>query len=387
MSHETLKSYRGFEQGPIRPPNEANSLLVRITRNCPWNRCTFCPVYKGKRFSIRPVEHVKKDIDTLHGHVIRLRKFRDEAMLLSQDDLREIIQDISPEDLSAFQTAYHWIVRGGMKSIFLQDANSLVIRPHQLIDILQHLKKRFPEVERITSYARSHTIARMNEEDLSAIGKAGLNRIHIGLESGSDKILEMVKKGSTKADHILAGGKVKDAGIELSEYIMPGLGGKNFSKEHALQTADALNQIDPDFIRLRTLGIRTNIPLYAAFQEGLFQKCTDVEVVREILTLVEHLEGITCYVASDHILNLLADFEGKLPEDKDDMINVLISFLEMKPEDQRLFRVGRRMGLFSSLSDMEDPRRLVRVEKTCLDMGITDENVGAMTEELVRRFI
>jgi len=227
----------------------------------------------------------------------------------------------------------------------------------------------------------------MNEEDLSAIGKAGLNRIHIGLESGSDKILEMVKKGSTKADHILAGGKVKDAGIELSEYIMPGLGGKKFSREHALQTADALNQIDPDFIRLRTLGIRTNIPLYAASQEDLFQKCTDVEVVREILTLVEHLEGITCYVASDHILNLLADFEGKLPEDKDDMINVLISFLEMKPEDQRLFRVGRRMGLFSSLSDMGDPRRLVRVEKTCLDMGITDENVDTMTDELVRRYI
>jgi len=333
------------------------------------------------------VEHVKNDIDTIHKQIIRLRKLQDEAMLLSQDDIREMIQDISPEDLSAFQTAYHWIVRGGMKSIFLQDANSLVIRPHQLIDILQHLKKRFPEVERITSYARSHTIARMNEEDLSAIGKAGLNRIHIGLESGSDKILEMVKKGSTKADHILAGGKVKDAGIELSEYIMPGLGGKKFSREHALQTADALNQIDPDFIRLRTLGIRTNIPLYAASQEDLFQKCTDVEVVREILTLVEHLEGITCYVASDHILNLLADFEGKLPEDKDDMINVLISFLEMKPEDQRLFRVGRRMGLFSSLSDMGDPRRLVRVEKTCLDMGITDENVDTMTDELVRRYI
>lgn len=387
MGSTTSNLYCGFEQGPIRPPNEAKSLLLRITRNCPWNRCTFCPVYKGTRFSIRPVDHVKKDIDAIYKQVKRFQKLVGDAVQIPPVEIRKTIRETSPEDYAALQTAYHWIFTGGMESIFLQDANSLVIKPAHIVEILKHLKKRFPEVERITSYARSHTIARMRDDDLIAIGKAGLNRIHIGLESGSDKILKMVKKGSTKDIHVQAGLKVKKAGIELSEYIMPGLGGKALSREHAVETADALNQINPDFIRLRTLRIPKNVPLFKEYQEGRFERCSDIEVVREILMLTERLEGITSYVASDHIMNLLADFEGSLPEDKERMLKVLRTFLEMESERQRLFQVGRRLCVFSSISDLDDPRRLAITQKAFRDLGVTQENVDELTDELMKRFI
>ena len=383
----SAETYEGFEQGPIRPPNEANSLLIRITRNCPWNRCTFCPVYKRRKFSLRPVEDVKRDIDAVHTQTERLRKSVDDKGAIPQNELRNVIQSTAPEDYHAFQAAYQWMENGGMKSIFLQDANSLVIKPFGLIDILKHLKKRFPGVERITSYARSHTLARMKDEDLKAIGDAGLNRIHIGLESGSDKVLQMVKKGVTKEMHIRAGLKVKKAGIELSEYIMPGLGGKALSKEHALETADALNRIDPDFIRLRTLGISRRVPLYDDYREGRFEKLTEVEVVEEILMFIEHLDGVSSVVTSDHILNLLADFEGKLPEDREQMISVLKTFLSMDPSHQRLFRVGRRLGYFSGVDDMNNPQRMAMVERAYNKLGINSENADEVIFEIVNRFV
>ena len=138
---EILDSYAGFEQGPIRPPSEAASLLVRVTRNCPWNRCTFCPVYKGTTFSIRPAAHIKQDIDAVYRHTETLRSLADEEGRIPQAELRKAIQNTTPEEVGAFQAAYHWLNSGGMTSIFLQDANSLVIKPSDLVDILKHLKK------------------------------------------------------------------------------------------------------------------------------------------------------------------------------------------------------------------------------------------------------
>ncbi|MBU1183299.1 MAG: radical SAM protein, partial [Proteobacteria bacterium] len=182
-SKETASSeYKGFEQGPIRPPSEANSLLIRVTRNCPWNRCAFCPVYKRSKFSVRPVEHVIKDIDTVHRHVVTLRRLADEAEKRGRTEIDTAKLRIKPEERQAFNAAYHWLSYG-MKSIFIQDANSLIIKPPDLIEILKYLKNCFPQVERVTSYARSRTVARISDSELSAIRAAGLNRIHIGLES------------------------------------------------------------------------------------------------------------------------------------------------------------------------------------------------------------
>ncbi|MGB2979918.1 MAG: radical SAM protein [Candidatus Zixiibacteriota bacterium] len=380
-------AYSGFEQGAIRPPSEAYSLLVRVTRNCPWNRCTFCPVYKGTKFSRRPVEHVKKDIDAVFQRVETFRQLADERGRVPASEVRKLADEVDADRSPAFVAAFNWYFAGGMQSVFIQDANSLIIQASDLVEILKHLKKRFPQIQRITSYARSQTIARTKEEDLKAIGDAGLNRIHIGLESGSDEVLKMVKKGVTKEMHIQAGVKVKNAGIELSEYYMPGLGGKKYSKGHALETADALNQINPDFIRLRTLAVPNRAPLFEDLKAGHFEKCTEVEVVREILMFIEKLDGITGVVKSDHILNLFQDLEGTLPQDKEHMMNILRTFLAMDPEQQALYQVGRRIGVFSGLADMEKPNRMARAGRACSELGITPENVDRVTSELMNRFI
>jgi hypothetical protein len=222
---------------------------------------------------------------------------------------------------------------------------------------------------------------------LQAFAAAGLNRIHIGLESGSDRVLEGMKKGVTKAVHIKAGRKIKKAGMELSEYVMPGLGGKDLSREHALETADCLNQIDPDFIRLRTLAIPNRTELYTDYEEGRFSKLTDREMAAETLLFLEHLEGISSAIKSDHILNLFQEVEGRLPTDKAAMTGVIRDFLALPAEEQALYQVGRRLGMFTRLADMAMSERRARVEQACRQYGIHAGNVDATIDELMKRFI
>ncbi len=256
--------YGGFEQGPIRPPSEAESLLIRVTRNCPWNHCTFCPVYKGARFSLRPVAHVIEDIDQVARQIDRLIALKESGQdPLHYDDLVSLAQGVNGDQQASFQAALQWMANG-MRSIFLQDANSLVNKPENILAILNHLKYRFPSVERITTYARSHTIVRISDDDLAAMRASGLNRIHIGLESGCNKVLSQVRKGVNQNTHITAGRKVKQAAMALSEYVMPGLGGRDLSYDHAIDTAQTLNQINPDIIRILTLAIPKHLPLYHA---------------------------------------------------------------------------------------------------------------------------
>ena len=386
VKKQATENYTGFEQGPIRPPSEAYSLLIRVTRNCPWNRCTFCPVYKGNRFSLRPVDHVKKDIDLVHKNVMMLRQMVDTSGHIDRDKLKTAARNVDQTELHALNAALNWM-NGGMESVFIQDANSLIIKPDDLIDILKHLKHRFPWASRITSYARSHTISRIKDSDMQAIGHAGLNRIHIGLESGSDEVLKLTKKGATKEIHIKAGLRVKKAGIELSEYVMPGLGGKKLSRLHALETADALNQIDPHFIRLRSLAIPNNVELFQDWQTGKFEKCTDLEMAEEILLFLENLNNITSAIKSDHILNLFQEIDGRFPDDTEKMVGVVRKYLSIAPEQQMIYQVGRRLGMFSGLSDLENPDLAGKVEQTCEQMGVTPENVDAAIDELMKRFI
>lgn len=379
-------SYHGFEQGPIRPPSEAYSLLIRVTRNCPWNHCAFCSVYKGSRFSIRPVDHVKQDIDEVYRHVRSILDLADPEGNISSEKIRSHLGNIMAWDMGPFQAAYNWLA-SGMTSIFLQDANSLILPPADLIAILHHLKNRFPWVERITSYARSHTVSRISEADLKAIAEAGLNRIHIGMESGSDAVLKMMKKGTTKARHIRAGLKAKQAGLELSEYIMPGLGGQKLSEVHALETADALNQIDPDFIRIRTLALPENIPLFEELKAGRFDRPSDLMMVREIYQLIEHLKGIRSTIVSDHMLNMFQEVEGTLPQDKEKMLSVLRNFLEMAPEEQCLYQVGRRLGFFTYLHDLKDPELRRMAEQRRDKLAVTPDSVDRVLHEATKRFV
>jgi radical SAM superfamily enzyme YgiQ (UPF0313 family) len=230
-------------------------------------------------------------------------------------------------------------------------------------------------------------VARIADADLQAFAAAGLNRIHIGLESGSDRVLARMQKGITKAGHIKAGRKIKQAGMELSEYVMPGLGGRDLSREHALETADCLNQINPDFIRLRTLAIPNHTELHQDFDAGRFEKLTDREMARETLLFLETLDGIHSTVKSDHILNLFQEVEGRLPEDKAAMTAVIRRFLDLAPEDQVIYQVGRRLGLFSRLADMDRPNRRARAAQACQLYGIDAGNVDRTIDELMKRFI
>ena len=348
--------------------------MIRVTRNCPWNRCTFCGLYKDTTFSLRPVSHVLKDIDLIRKYVERIKNGDSTYSQTSQGD-----------DM-AFYAALTW-VRNGMKSVFLQDSNSLIIKPDDLVTILQYLADAFPEIERLTSYARSHTIARISDQDLGRMAAAGLNRIHVGMESASDKVLPLVKKGTDKAMQIRAGRKVKKAGMQLSEYFIPGLGGRVLSREHALETADALNQINPDFIRLRTLAAPTDIELFKDSSAGTFEPMNDIEVAEEILLFIESLKGITSTVKSDHIVNLLQEVEGTMPGDKEQMTGVIKRFLSMGIEEQRLYQVGRRTGIFSRLEDLNDPELRKYAEGKFSDLNITPQNIDHIVARFMRRFI
>lgn len=380
------EDYQGFELGPIRPPSEAQSLMLRLTRNCPWNKCKFCGLYKGEKFSIRPVAHIKKDIDTIRHYVEEIEKIRQQP---GGGDQRNIfaLQAGRPEsDQLALHSSLNWI-RGGMKSIFLQDANSMIIKPDDLIEILNYVRKSFPQVERITSYARSHSIARINAADMARIAAAGLNRIHIGMESAADEVLGFIKKGVDKQTQIVAGQKVKAAGIELSEYFMPGLGGAQFSQQNALQTAEAINQINPDFIRIRTLAIPEQVELYQDVQSGAFIPLDDLQMAEELLLFLDNLNGISSTVKSDHILNLFQEVEGQLPEDRDQMMAPIRKFLAMAAEEQLLYRVGRRTGIFSQLEQLDDVDLRRHAEKARAAHRVTFENVKEFTAEMMKRFI
>lgn len=381
MPRSAPPPYQGFEQGPIRPPSEADSLLIRVTRNCPWNRCAFCPVYKGTRFSLRPVAHVKRDIDQVADAVAKLRETIDAQGYLSREAIGRLYAAFPEDRAEALNAALHW-ASGGFRAIFLQDANSLIVPPAQLVEILEHLRRRFPWPLRITSYARSHTVARIAQKDLDAIRRAGLDRIHIGMESGCDAVLARVHKGTTRDQQILAGQKAKAAGMELSEYVMPGLGGRDLSERHALDTADALNRINPDFIRLRTLRVPERIELHKDLVAGDFVKRSDDETVEEIRLFVATLDGITSTITSDHIMNLIETVGGKLPEDKPKMLAILDKYLALPDHERLLYRMCRRMGRCREPQDIDRLGLRKDLEANLARIEASGQNADDLLNEL-----
>jgi len=187
------------------------------------------------------------------------------------------------------------------------------MKTDDLAEILRFIREKFPEVRRITSYCRSLTAAKKTVEELKMLREAGLSRIHVGMESGYDPLLKFIRKGATAEQHIEGGRRIVTAGISLSEYVMPGLGGVRWTEEHAVESARVLNQINPAFIRLRSLQVRKGTPLYDTMKGGLFEPLDEDGVVREIRIFLEHLEGIDSRIVSDHILNLLEESGGKAP--------------------------------------------------------------------------
>lgn len=353
-----------FEQGPIRPPSEARSLLLRVTRSCSWNKCQFCSVYKSNKFERRTVDEVKADIDTV-VEMINSVKAVSWKMGLSGQITSQLAQHFfdRPGYSQSFLSVVAWLYYA-THAVFLQDANNLILDPDKLVAMLEYLNEMIPGISRITTYSRSQTAARKSVEDLKRIRAAGLNRVHVGLESGSDKVLKFMKKGVNAEGHIKGGRNVIEAGMELSEYYMPGLGGRELWKEHSFETARVLNAINPHFIRLRTLHVGQQLPLYQQVQSGEFELRTPEEIVEEIKLFIENLEGITSYVASDHIGNMLQDVEGQLPQDKQRMLDAIDRFLDLESDERLHYHVGRVMGVYNGVPDMALPRARQKVEET-----------------------
>jgi len=344
-----------FETGPIRPPSEATSILLRITRNCHWNKCAFCPVYKHDRFSIRKVDEIKRDIDAMAAIADRIGR-RMNAAPGAKADRAAVVDAASSLDLNdevdgeCMRQMAFWMCHG-LQSLFLQDADALVLRTEQLVEILRHVREAFPTINRITSYARAKTISRKSLDELKALRAAGLNRIHIGMESGSNAVLSLVQKGVTQEEQIRAGRHVITAGMELSEYFMPGLGGRELSGEHAVESAKVFSAVNPTFIRMRSTIPVPGTPLYRMMTERRWTPLTEEEKVREIRTCLERLDGITSTVQSDHIMNLLEDVAGILPGNRQRMLEAIDRFLSMEPSDREAFIVGRRIGRYRLVSD------------------------------------
>jgi radical SAM superfamily enzyme YgiQ (UPF0313 family) len=386
LSHlDTKELTHTFELGPIRPPSEAYSLLIRATRNCPWNKCLFCPVYKGTKFELRTVDEIQHDIEEAKaisdgineiawkmGYGGSIREVA--AMLHDQPEYGQCIRNVAL-----------WLFTGG-KSAFLQDSNSLIMRTPELVQVITFLRETFPILNRVTIYGRSHTTARKSLEELKELKAAGLDRIHTGLESGHDPVLAYMQKGVTAEQQINGGRKVVESGISLCEYVMPGLGGKKLSHEHVMETARVLNEINPDYIRLRSLHVHLIMPLWSKMQDGDFELQTEDEVVEEIGTLIENLR-VTSYLKSDHILNLLMEVEGKLPEDKQKCLNIINEYLGLPDEEKLNFKFGRRLGYYRKPSDLKDSYMHHKIDEFITQIKRRGENMDEVLFKLKDGFI
>ncbi len=380
---------RYFEQGPIRPPSEAYSLLLRISRNCPWNKCEFCHIYKKEKFSLRTLEEIKEDIDNIRDIVKEIKELSWRSGF--GGEINAVLVNNILQNPKYYPDGYRsvalWLYDGA-KNVFLQDADSLILKTDQLVEILKYLKETFPTVDRITTYGRAKTVSKKDVNELRELFDAGLSRIHIGLESGYDYLLQYMRKGVTSKEHIEAGKKVRESGISLSEYVILGLGGKRFWKEHAVETAKVLNQINPDFIRVRTLKVLKIMPLYQKIEDGDFTLLNDDEIVHEERLLIENLEGITSIFKSDHILNLLEEVEGKLPEDKNEMLSVIDQYLSLSEEEKINFKLGRRAGLYRSLKDLSNPSLRSEVDRALRQIDLNDpKGLERVLSELTDAYI
>lgn len=369
-----------FEQGPIRPPSEAGSLLIRATRNCPWNRCAFCSTYRGKTFSRRPLEEILADIDAakaIKDQIIEMSWKAGEGGTLTKHVLSDILRNPGVPD--SFRSVAYWMASGG-NTVFLQDANSIMLSTSTLITILNHIRKAFPEVERVTSYARAVTLKGKTVDDYIRLKEAGLARLHVGMESGSDTVLKLIDKGARSNQIIDGARRVVEAGLSLCLYVIPGIGGVELSEENARESARVINAINPAFVRFRSLYVRRGTRLMEMVAEGVFRDPDEDQIVREIRALVEQLDGISTTLVSDHILNLLEEVEGKLPDDKERILGVMDRYLALSDEDRLLFQLGRRGGAIRKLDDLTEPSVLARLRAA--KEQIERETPGGVAEYL-----
>lgn len=275
-----IRSRVDYDYPPYRPPSEAGSLLLRVTRGCPWNQCAFCSMYKDTPFEKRPLQEILQDLETAQK-----------------------------------------VYGSRPRTVFIGDSNSLILDGRTLAKILEHLYKHFPDVERVTSYARARTLCKKSLDELRLIRHAGLTRLHIGLETGDPELLKEIRKGATPEQMVEGCLRAKEAGFEVSLYVLAGIGGEEKWRQHAEGTATVLNQADPHFIRIRTYVPTPHSPLWDEVQDSSFRLASPETILLEQRHLVELLE-VTSQYLSDHVSNYVPVY-GQLPEDKSKMLQTI----------------------------------------------------------------
>ncbi|WP_010233482.1 radical SAM protein [Clostridium arbusti] len=276
-----------YEGIVYRPPSEAHSLIVQVTIGCAHNKCTFCSMYKDKKFRIRTLEEIDKDLY----------------------DARE---------------NYNYVER-----IFLADGDSLVLSMENLKYILLKIKELFPECKRVAAYAAPKDILRKSSEELRQLKSLGIGILYMGIESGNDIILKEIQKGVTSFEIIKAGQKVKNSGIKLSVTFISGIGGKYRWKENARDSAKAINDINPDYIGLLTLMVEPNTDIYDSINSGKFKLLNPEEVMMETRELIRNIHVQNCIFRSNHASNYVA-LGGTLPQDKEKLITLIDDALSGK---------------------------------------------------------
>lgn len=265
-----------------RPPSEAYSLILQVTLGCSHNGCTFCDMYKSKKFKIKSVEEIKKEIDFFRDRVSRVGR------------------------------------------IFLADGDALIIKTSTLLEILNYINKKFPERERISMYATPKSLLLKSEEELKLIREAGVELLYIGLESGDDELLKKINKGVTSEEIILGSKKAKRAGFKISMTVIAGLAGnkKELSEKHMIKSAQVISEITPHYLGVLTLTLQERTKLYDEMRRGEFIECDGVEILEEIKTFVKNIEGSgenKIVFRANHISNYL-NLQGNLPEDREKIL-------------------------------------------------------------------
>lgn len=269
-----------YDEPLYRPPSEASSLIIQVTIGCSHNRCTFCSMYKNKKFRIRRKHEIF-------------------------NDLEEMSQSYK-----------------GTRRIFLADGNALVLKTSELRDILLKIKELFPGCERVGIYSAPKDILKKTMEELKELKECGLGIAYLGIESGSDRILSDINKGVTSDEMIEAGIRVSNSGILLSTTLISGIGGKHNWKEHAKESARVINEINPDYLGLLTLLVEPGTEMYDLINSGSFELLRPEEIAMETQELIRNLNTRNCVFRSNHASNYFS-LEGTLPRDKERLLRQL----------------------------------------------------------------
>jgi radical SAM superfamily enzyme YgiQ (UPF0313 family) len=308
-----------FERPDIfRPPSERESYFLPLTSGCSNNTCTFCGLY-GCKLRLRDVREVKREIDALSIYV------RNGVRLADTDNI-------------VYAVAQRWDGR----RVFLQNGDAAVYPFPKLVEALKYLNEKFPDLERVGSYATPQDILRRSVDELKKLKELKLSIFYTGIESGDDEVLLKIGKGVNSSQMIEAGRKAKAAGITLSLTVILGLGGVEGSRKHVLETARVLSAIDPEYAGALTLTLVPGTPLWQEWQQGSFHPITPFESLEELKGIIKNSSFTDCFFSSMHASNYLS-VRGRLPQDKERMLKELERVLSKK--DPSLLRPEFLRGL------------------------------------------